>query len=272
MLANHRLDRLARHAQQLAPLAGTESETRPRVGFPRRPGRQHHRAITHHPRAIPGDVSGIRVLQNNGLVCAETLGGDHGRDNRTAAASFPDALLEIARHGKIVPLLNRRQRFVIDGDGLVIGVVVRQIRAGHDERLRTGQFGQSQTQRAARGVILISHNDWHKLEIAQDALQEWKLHFHGMLALGGIRRVAAAGELDERAGAGQFLGERLIHGNAAERSLVRSAIEHRSEGEGLVVRGRDHHDALIVAALEQRVGPPRHVAGILVARMRRHDG
>jgi len=272
VLADHRLDGLTRHAQQFVPLAGAESDTRSGVGLPRRPSRQRHCAITHHPRAIPGDIPGIRVLQNNGLVCAEALGGDHGRDNRSATASLPDALREIARHGKVVPLLDRRQRFVIHPDGFVIGVVVGEIRAGHDQRLRTDQFSQSQAQCTAGSVLLISHHDWDKLELAQHALQERKLHFHGMLALVRIRRVAAAGELDERAGTGQLLRERLVDGNAAERSVVSCAVVHRGKCEGFVVGGRDHHDPLIVAAFDQGVGPSRHVTGILVAGMWRNDG
>jgi len=51
---------------------------------------------------------------------------------------------------------------------LIVSVIVREIAAGHDHRIRARhEFGQRHAQRAARIVTLVSHDDGHKLELPQ---------------------------------------------------------------------------------------------------------
>ena len=76
-------------------------------------------------------------------------------------------------------------------------------------------------------------------------------------------------ELDELAHAGELGGERPVHGDLAQRRGVGSAVVHRGETESLVVRRRDDHHAVELPAFEQGIGVGGHLAGVLVAGVRR---
>jgi len=215
-------------------------------------------------------VAGVGVFQNSGLIRSHSFRGNHGCDDGRAAAGFPDARLEISRHAEVVPLLERVQRFVVDLHRVIVGVIVRQIGTGDDQRVSTmNQLRQGHTQSAAVLVALVSHDDGHEREISQHALQPRQLHFERVFGALLRRSVSAARELDGRAHFHQLRGKRFIHAHLAERRGIGVAIVNRSEIKIFVMRRRDHHHPRKLAALQRGVGVGRHWARVLITRMRR---
>ena len=84
--------------------------------------------------------------------------------------------------------------------------------------------------------------------------------------------MSQARELDELAHAGQFGGERPVHGDLAQGRGVGGAIVHRREAERLVVRRGDDHYPVELTAFEQGIGVGGHLSGILIAGVRRDQG
>ena len=147
---------------------------------------------------------------------------------------------------------------------LIVGVIVRKVGAGQNQRVGPRrQFRQRHAESAAGLVALVSHNHRHKLELSQHPLQEGQLDFDGMLR--------AFGKPDQRAGLGEFGGEGLVHGNLAERGGVGRAIVHRRETESFVMRRRNHHYAVEFLPFQQRVRVSGHRTRIHIARVRRHQ-
>jgi len=93
------------------------------------------RAVSDHARMIAADVARICVLEHHGLVRSHALGGNHGGYDRRAATSFPNPRLKVPRHAEVVPHLQCVQRFMVDLHRFVVGVIVRQIGTGHNQRV-----------------------------------------------------------------------------------------------------------------------------------------
>ncbi len=150
----------------------------------------------------------------------------------------------------------------------VVGMVVREIGAGHDECVTALDFpGQRQAELAAGLVALISHDDGHQLEVADRALEERKLILEGMLAALARDYMPARGELNQFT-AHDLFAEGLVDGDGSERRLVGVAVVDGDEREPVHVRRRDDHDAVIVLALDEGVAVGGHSARELVARVR----
>jgi len=212
---------------------------------------QSHGAVAHHPAVVAGDVAGVGVMQHLGLIGAQPLGGDHRGNNGPAAASLPNSQIQVARQIEVIVLPDGIQRLVVQALSFVVGMVVGKIGAGHDQGVRAlDQFRQRHAQGAAAIVVLVSHDNRHKLERPEQPLQEGQLHLYGVLRMVRRRRMAHPRKLDRGAGLGEFSGEVLVDGNLAERSRVSVAIVHGREIEGLVMRGRNHHHAVELAALQ----------------------
>jgi len=261
--------------EQLVFLAGAERERLLGGGSARRSFKESHGAVAHDAGLVAGRIAGIRIVQHLGLRGSKPLGSDHGGDDGISAAGFPDvdARFEVARHAEVVPLLDGLQGLVVDFDGLGIGMVVGEVGTGDDESVGAGdQLGQRQPQRAAGFIALVADDDGHELERAEHALEEGELIFESVFGLVGRGRVSGAGELDELAHAGELGGERPVHGDLAQRGGVGSAVVHGRETERFVVRRRDDHHAVELAAFEQGIGVGGHLAGVLVTGVRRDQG
>jgi len=121
---------------------------------------------------VSRDVAGVGVFEHSGLIRSHSFRGNHGCDDGRAAAGLPDALLEVLRHAEVVPLLERVQRLMVDLHRFIVGVIVRQIGTGDDQRvLSMNQFCQGHAQGAAVFVALVSHDDRQKRKISQHTLQ-----------------------------------------------------------------------------------------------------
>jgi len=116
---------------------------------------------------VAGNVAGIGVMEHLGLGGAQPLGGDHGGHNRPSAARLPDAQIEIARQVEVIVLADGVQRLVVFRRRLIVGVIVRKVGAGQNQRVGPRrQFRQRHAESAAGLVALVSHNHRHKLELS----------------------------------------------------------------------------------------------------------
>src|SRR5271165_2291269 len=106
---------------------------------------------------VAGDIAGIRVLEDFGLVGSQPLGRHHGGYNGTSATSFPNARLEVLRQTEVIPLRDGLQDLLVELRGFVVSVVMRKIRAGHDERARPRpleHFGKGNPEGSLRFIVL----------------------------------------------------------------------------------------------------------------------
>jgi len=53
---------------------------------------------------VAGDIAGVCVLEDFGLIGAEAFGRDHGGDDGAAATSFPNAPFEILGEAEVIPI------------------------------------------------------------------------------------------------------------------------------------------------------------------------
>ena len=194
-LVHRVLGRFARQRQQFRLL-----RIRQREGLlSRRPARlhKHIRAVAHHARLVPGHIARVGIMQHPRLGGAHPLGIDHRRHNRRSAAGLPDPLPKVPRHGEVIPLAQRLQRLVVDRLRLRVRVIVREVGTGQHQRLARllvplDQLLQRHSQRPARLVTLVAHDDRNQREAAQHLLQPGQLHLQRVLAACRRRLVPTA--------------------------------------------------------------------------------
>jgi len=237
------------------------------------------RAVSNHTRVIACDVAGVGVLENDSLVRSHALGGNHrGYDGR-AAAGFPDPRLEVPRHAEVVPHLQRLQRFIVDPHCVVVGVIVRQIGTGYDQRVAAAcvaatmdQLCQSHTQRAAVFVTLVSHDDGYKFEITQHVLQPRQFHLERMFGAFFSGSMSLAGEFNGWVHLHELLGKRFVYPDSSERRCIGVAVVDGSEIKGHIVRRRNHHHARKLAPLQRCICIGSDRAGKLITGVRCNHG
>jgi len=279
-IAHGGLHRSPRNLHQGILLTAGQGELRALLGVRRTFPRDRHRAITHHAGLVAGGVAGVGVLQNLRVGCAQTLGGDHGRDDGASTARFPgrNAALphgKVARQAEIVPIGDGLKRLMVDMVRVVVRVVVREVGTHQDERLgarlgrlRQQRLGQRPPQSAFQVVILVAHNDGHQLEIAQRALEPGQLHFQRVLGILGLFRVASIGDLEGGAQFCQLGAKVLVDRNITQRGRIGVAIVNRGEREINIVRWRYDHHTGVFPSLELGEARCRHRAREHVTGMR----
>jgi len=103
---------------------------------------------------------------------------------------------------------------VVDLHRIVVRVIVRQVRAGDDQRIAIAdQAGQSHSQCAAAFVALIAHDDRHECEIPEHVLEPRQLDFDRMLGALRSRDMSVPGEPDGWIHLRQLLRKVLVDGN-----------------------------------------------------------
>jgi len=119
------------------------------------------------------------------VVRAQPVRGNHGCDDGPAATwTVPEVPLEVLREGQVIPILDGLQDLVVHPLRVGVSVVMGEIRADQDERVRAlDRFGECDPQRAAVVVADVAHHDGHHLELPQHALQERQLVLEGVLAI-----------------------------------------------------------------------------------------
>jgi len=162
---------------------------------------------------------------------------------------------------------------MVDLHRFVVGVIVRQIGTGHDQRVfififALDELRQSHTQRAAAFVTLISHDDGHEFEIAQHPLQPRQLHLERMLSALFGGSVPLAGEFDSWTHLHELLCKRLVDWDCPQRRRISIAVIDGSEIKGLVVRRRNHDHARKLPPFQRSVGVGSDGARELIAGVR----
>jgi len=215
---------------------------------------QSNRAVADHAAMIAGDIAGISVMKDSGLVGSQPLSGDHGGYDRSSAARLPNPQIQIAGQVEVIVLADGLQRLMIDSHRFVVRVIVREVGAGHNESVGSGdQLSQRHAERAAGIVTLISHNHRDKLELADHPLQKRQLVLDGVLRAFRGRRMSRPRKLDRWAHLREFRGESPVHRNLAERGRIGISVIHGRVIEGFVMRGCNHHHAVVFAALQECV-------------------
>jgi len=93
---------------------------------------ESHGTVADDAAVVAGDVAGVRVFEDFGLIGTETLGGDHGGDDGASAASFPNATFKILREAEVIPIRDGFQGLVVHLGSFVVGVEMREIRTGNN--------------------------------------------------------------------------------------------------------------------------------------------
>jgi len=219
---------------------------------------------------ISRGIAGIGILEQESLIRSQTLGGDHRRNDRSSATGFPDARFEILRHAEVVPGLQRVQGFMVNRHRLVVGVIVRQIGAGQNERVAAAldHFRQRHSQSAAALIALVSHDDRNEFEISQHALQPWQLDLERMLSSSWRGRVPLTGEPHGWAHFRQLRGKRLVHRDRPQRRRVRISVENRSEIKSLEMRWGNHDHPRELSSFQRSVRVSRDRSRVLVTGVR----
>ena len=167
--AQRRLDAVPRDVEQRAPMLLAETLS----AVPER-----ERGVADHPPATAGGVAGIAQIEQLHLELMAPGREQHARDRRRAAG-----LLVVDVGGEIE---DRLRSAAVDRAGLVVGMVVRQIRTDDDQGFRAApepldHLGHLRRRGRAYGQR-------HQAELAQHALQERQLHLERMLL--GMHRAA----------------------------------------------------------------------------------
>jgi len=168
-----------RDLEQLVLLTAGEREFRALLGglglFPS----DGHSAVADYAALVACGVAGVGVFQNLRVSRAQALCSDHGCDDGAAATGFPGARREVTPQAQVIPLLDGLERLVVDLHRFVVRMIVRQVGADQDERLRAHlgflrqqRLRERQAQGAAEAVVLVAHHDGDQLELAQRALQK----------------------------------------------------------------------------------------------------
>ena len=144
-------------------------------------------------------------------------------------------------------------------------VVMREIRARHDERAPAAQNRRQRVAERARGVgVLIAHDERHDRRAGREMSEERQLHLEGMLA--HVRRgvlLHRRRRLEQRARA------RLVNRRDAQRRLesARRIDGHALEADE--VRRSDENRDVELPSAQQAVGVRRDRSRVHQPRVRR---
>ena len=211
-------DRLTRDSQQLSPVLRSVTQA---FGCERKGG------VADDPALVAGGVAGIAAVEKLGR---EPLA--LGRDQHARHRRRPAGLL-VRDSG--VESENRPDRGAVDPARALVRMVVREIRADHDQR-----FGSSPDAFERIGDFLrsrVAHHQRHKGKSAQDPLQERQLHFQRVLLGVRRRRFHHLGQAADR-------GDRLfVQRDPAKRRVERFRARQGEAAHGNPVTGTEDHDA-----------------------------
>jgi len=124
-IADRGFNRLARDLEQRILLRLGERKRRT-VGLDRVRGlHQGNRAVADHAAVVTGDIAGIGVTDDSGLVGSQPLRGDHGGYNRPSATCLPNPQIQIARQVEVIVLSDGLQCLMVDSYRFVVSMIVR---------------------------------------------------------------------------------------------------------------------------------------------------